>query len=60
VFNLELLGGAVIGTSIFGLFCAGVYLLSRRSLMPVIACHGLVDFVIEPWLFMLAVSMYHR
>ena len=57
VFTWELLGGAVIGTTVFGVFCAAVYLMSRRSLMPVIACHGLIDLVIEPWLFMVAVSM---
>ncbi len=60
VFTFELLGGAVIGSGIFGLFCAGVYLLSRRSLMPAIACHGVIDFVIEPWLFMVAVTMIQR
>jgi membrane protease YdiL (CAAX protease family) len=59
VFTFQLLGGAVIGTGIFGLFFAAVYLLSRRSLMPAITCHGLIDFVIEPWLFMLAVTMFH-
>ncbi len=60
VFSLDLVGGAVIGSGIFGLFCAGVYLSSRRSLMPAIACHALVDFVIEPWLFMLAITLFHR
>jgi multisubunit Na+/H+ antiporter MnhC subunit len=47
----------VIGTAVFGLFCAGIYLLSRRSLMPVIISHGVIDFVIEPWLFLVAVQM---
>ncbi len=60
VFTFELVGGAVIGTGIFGLFCAGVYVLSRRSLMPAIACHALVDFVIEPWMFMVAITLYPR
>jgi len=34
-----------------------VYLISRRSLMPIIAGHAVVDFVIEPWLFMVAITM---
>lgn len=56
-FTLELVGGAVAGTTVFGFCCAAVYLLSRRSLLPVILSHGLIDFVIEPWLFLVAVSM---
>ncbi len=60
MFTFELLGSATIGSGIFGLFCAGVYLLSRRSLMPAIACHGLIDFVIEPWMFMVAVTLFQR
>ena len=58
MFTLQLVGGAVIGTAVFGLFCAGVYLLSRRSLMPIIAGHAAIDFVIEPWLFLVALSMF--
>ncbi len=60
MFTWELLGGAVIGTSVFGCFCAVTYLVSRRSLMPVVVSHGLINLVIEPWMFMLAVSMVHR
>ncbi len=60
MFTFELLGSATIGSGIFGLFCAGVYLFSRRSLMPAIACHGLIDFVIEPWMFMVAVTLFQR
>ena len=60
MFTWELLGGAVIGTAVFGCFCAVTYLVSRRSLMPVIVCHGLIDLIIEPWLFMVAVSMVHH
>lgn len=56
-FTLQLVGGAVIGTTVFGFCCAAVYLLSRRGLMPVILSHGLIDLVIEPWLFMVAVCM---
>jgi len=57
MFTLRLVGGAVIGTAVFGLFCAGVYLLGRRSLMPIIVGHAAIDFVIEPWLFLVALSM---
>lgn len=57
MFTLQMVGGAVIGTAVFGLFCAGVYLLSQRSLMPIIVGHAAIDFVIEPWLFLVALSM---
>jgi membrane protease YdiL (CAAX protease family) len=57
LFTFQMIGGAVIGTTVFGLFCAAVYLLSRRSLTPVMLCHGAIDLVIEPWLFMVAVRM---
>jgi hypothetical protein len=57
VFTLQMLGSAVIGTAVFGAFCSIVYLASRRSLMPVVIGHALVDFVIEPWLFMVALTM---
>jgi hypothetical protein len=57
VVTWELTGGAVIGTAVFGLFCSGVYLLSRRSLLPIVVAHGLIDFVIEPWLFLVALEM---
>lgn len=60
MFTFELVGGAVIGTAVFGCFCSAVYLLGRRSLVPVVLCHGLIDFTIEPWLFMVAVSMIHH
>ena len=60
MFTWEMLGGAVIGTAVFGCFCAVTYLVSRRSLMPVIVSHGAINLVIEPWIFMLAVSMAHH
>ena len=60
MFTFELIGGAVIGTAVFGCCCSAVYLASRRSLMPVVLCHGLIDLTIEPWLFMVAVSMAHH
>ncbi len=57
MFTMQMVGGAVIGTAIFGAFCSVVYLISRQSLMPIIAGHAVIDFVIEPWLFMVAISM---
>jgi membrane protease YdiL (CAAX protease family) len=57
MFTLQMVGGAVVGTAIFGACCSVVYLISRRSLMPVIAGHAVTDFVIEPWLFMVAITM---
>ena len=60
IFTFELIGGAVIGTAVFGCCCSAVYLASRRSLMPIIFAHGLIDLAIEPWLFMVAVSMVHH
>jgi membrane protease YdiL (CAAX protease family) len=57
MFTVQMMGGAVIGTTIFGVFCSTVYLASRRSLMPVIVGHAAIDFVIEPWLFMVAITM---
>jgi membrane protease YdiL (CAAX protease family) len=57
MFTMQMMGGAIIGTAVFGVFCSIVYLVSRRSLMPVIIGHAAIDFVIEPWLFMVAITM---
>lgn len=57
MFTMQMIGGAVIGTAVFGAFCSTVYLVSRRSLMPGIFGHVAIDFIIEPWLFMVAVTM---
>ena len=57
MFTMQMMGGAIIGTAVFGVFCSIVYLISRRSLMPVIIGHAAIDFVIEPWLFMVAITM---
>lgn len=48
--------GAVIGTTILGAAFAVAYLASRRSLMPVIACHMVMDLLIEPWLIVAGLS----
>ena len=57
MFTIQMMGSAIIGTAVFGVFCSIVYLVSRRSLMPVIIGHAAIDFVIEPWLFMVAITM---
>jgi membrane protease YdiL (CAAX protease family) len=57
MFTMQMVGGAVIGTAVFGVFCSMVYLLSRRSLMPIVIGHAAIDLVIEPWLFMVALRM---
>jgi membrane protease YdiL (CAAX protease family) len=57
IFTMQMMGGAIIGTAVFGVFCAVVYLVSRRSLMPIIVGHAAINFVIEPWLFMVAIAM---
>jgi membrane protease YdiL (CAAX protease family) len=57
MFTMQMMAGAIIGTAVFGVFCSIVYLVSRRSLMPVIIGHAAIDFVIEPWLFMVAITM---
>jgi membrane protease YdiL (CAAX protease family) len=57
MFTMQMIGGAVIGTAVFGVFSSIVYLVSRRSLMPVIIGHAAIDFVIEPWLFVVAITM---
>ena len=44
--------GAMVTTSILGILYALVYLSSRRSLLPVMVGHGLMDLLIEPWLIM--------
>jgi membrane protease YdiL (CAAX protease family) len=57
MFTMQMMGSAIIGTAVFGVFCSIVYLISRRNLMPVIIGHAAIDFVIEPWLFMFAITM---
>lgn len=51
--------GAVASTAILGLMLAIVYLASGRSLTPPIIAHATIDFVIEPWLLLYAVTGGH-
>lgn len=55
-YQLQVALGAAASTAVLGALYAGVYLLSRRSLWPVIVAHTLTDVVIEPWLVMTALS----
>jgi hypothetical protein len=40
----------MVTTAVLGMLYAVAYLASRRSLMPVIAGHFVMDLLIEPWL----------
>jgi hypothetical protein len=51
--------GAVAATAILGLMLAIVYLASGRSLTPPIIAHATIDFMIEPWLLLYAVTGGH-
>lgn len=51
--------GPVVATAILGLMLAITYLAGRRSLTPVIAAHGVIDVLIEPWLLLYAVTNGH-
>lgn len=39
-----------VGNMVLGVLFALVYLLGRRSLLPVVGAHVLIDLIIEPWL----------
>jgi hypothetical protein len=55
-FEVGAMIGAMVSTAILGAMLAGVYLLSRRSLVPAVFAHGVIDMVIEPWLILFALS----
>ncbi len=48
--------GAIAATSILGGLLAAIFLVARRSLMPAVAAHGLIDLAIEPWLLLFAIQ----
>jgi len=50
------IAGAFVSTSVLGLLYAITYLASRRSLMPVVAGHVIMDVLIEPWLILATLS----
>lgn len=50
----------IVPTAILGAFYAVIYLVGKRSLMPVIASHFLNDAAVIPWLFLvLAARISH-
>jgi membrane protease YdiL (CAAX protease family) len=51
--------GAVSATAVLGLMLGVVYLASGRSLIPPLIAHATIDFVIEPWLLLYAVTGGH-
>ncbi|HEY8949413.1 MAG TPA: CPBP family intramembrane glutamic endopeptidase [Rhizomicrobium sp.] len=51
--------GAVSATAILGLMLGIVYLASGRSLIPPLIAHATIDFVIEPWLLLYAITGGH-
>jgi hypothetical protein len=55
-FQLYAAIGAMVSTAVLGMLLATAFLLSGRSLAPVILAHGVIDLVIEPWLMMYAVG----
>jgi membrane protease YdiL (CAAX protease family) len=48
--------GASVSTAILGLMLAITYALGRRSLLPVVAAHGIMDMILEPWLLLFAIG----
>ena len=48
--------GSIMATAVLGMLYAIAYLVSRRSLMPVIVGHMTADILIEPWLVLAALS----
>lgn len=50
----------VLSTSVFGTVFAVVYLLGRRSLVPVILAHGLFAFTTEPWMLLWGLTQTMR
>lgn len=57
--DMKQLVGAVAATTFLGLLMAITYLASGRSLTPPIIAHATIDFVLEPWLLLYAVTGGH-
>ena len=57
--DMKQLAGAVGATAFLGLLMAITYLASGRSLTPPIIAHATIDFVVEPWLLLYAVTGGH-
>ncbi|HLX26933.1 MAG TPA: CPBP family intramembrane glutamic endopeptidase [Casimicrobiaceae bacterium] len=54
--DARVLVASIVSTAILGWIYALVYVISRRTLMPVIAAHVITDAVIEPWLALVALG----
>jgi len=54
--NWPVLLGSMVATTVIGILYAIAYVVSNRSLMPVIAGHLLMDVLIEPWLVLAALG----
>ncbi|HTU46517.1 MAG TPA: CPBP family intramembrane glutamic endopeptidase [Bryobacteraceae bacterium] len=48
--------GSITATAVLGILYAIAYLVSRRSLMPVVVGHMTADILLEPWLVLAALS----
>jgi membrane protease YdiL (CAAX protease family) len=55
-FNIGAFAGTFGATAIVGGLLAIVYVVGRRSLMPVMIAHGAIDMAIEPWLMLFALG----
>jgi len=55
-FDPGVLLGTVGATTMAGALYGALYLVGRRSLMPAIVSHACTDFLIEPWLVLLALE----
>ena len=55
-FNIGALLGSVAATAVLGGLLAIIYVVGRRSLMPVMVAHGAIDMAIEPWLMLFALA----
>lgn len=58
-FDLMSSVAAMASTTVFGTVFAIVYVVSGRSLMPVVVGHTLFNFIIEPWMMLFMFSMTH-
>ncbi|MGB6603033.1 MAG: CPBP family intramembrane glutamic endopeptidase [Steroidobacteraceae bacterium] len=52
--SMAALVGSVGTTFVLGVLFAVVYVMSRRSLLPVVVAHAGIDLLIEPWLILYA------
>ncbi len=50
----------VLVTFVMGTVMATAYVIGKRSLMPSILSHALINILIEPWLLLFIITMYSR